>query len=334
LIFTGDFLFVGDVGRPDLLGDEARKQLAHELYESAFKRFASIPDFVEVFPAHGAGSLCGKAIGSRRSSSLGYERRFSPSLQAMPEPLWIDRLMHEMPPAPPYFRRMKRMNVQGPPILGERLPGDRALAPRELQELLHRDRANVLDVRKREKFAEAHVPGSLHIELAPNLASWAGWIVSYEKPIVLIVENEQQLREVTIQLIRIGLDNIVGYLEGGVEAWRRAGFSTSALETISVQSAASWLREREKPFLLDVRTDGEWNAANVDGATHIFLGFLDDRTPELPKDKPILMICGSGYRSSIAGSILQRHGFDRITSIAGGMDAWIGAGLQLDLKPS
>ena len=134
-----------------------------------------------MFPAHGAGSLCGKAIGSRRSSSLGFERRFNASLQSLPESQWVANLMRDMPPAPPYFKRMKRMNVDGPSILGEKLPGERALAPRELEEMIRRDDAIILDVRAREKFAEAHIPGSLHIELAPNLASWAGWIVSYEK---------------------------------------------------------------------------------------------------------------------------------------------------------
>jgi hydroxyacylglutathione hydrolase len=323
LIFTGDFLFVGDVGRPDLLGEEARNKLAHELYQSTFDRFKRIPDFVEIFPAHGAGSLCGKAIGSRRSSSIGFERRFNPSLQPLPETEWVAHLMHAMPPAPPYFKRMKRINVKGPPLLGERLPGDRAIPAVELKRLIDRDEAIVLDVRPREQFASNHILGSLHIELAPNLASWAGWIVPDDRRIVLVVQNEQELTEAVTQLIRIGLDNIAGYLEGGVEAWMGAGFKSDALTTISPRAAASKLGNGDYTFLLDVRTDGEWNSAHIHNAAHIFLGFLDKRSDELPKDRQIMMICGSGYRSSIAGSILQRKGFADLISVAGGMDAWL-----------
>ena len=330
LVFTGDFLFVGDVGRPDLLGETQRAALAHELYDSVFRRVASWPDFVEIFPGHGAGSLCGKAIGSRRSSSLGFERRFNASLAQRPEQAWIDSLMKDMPPAPPYFARMKRINVEGPPVLGVTLPGERAIAPAELAEQMRRNpRLLVLDIRPRERFAAAHVPGSLHIELAPNLASWAGWLITPDQPIVLVADAEQQRRDAATQLIRIGLDRIDGHLAGGLETWKAAALPTASLETIPAPSAASRLSASPRPFLLDVRTDSEWRSGHIDGAIHIMLGLLPSRLSELPPDCAILTFCGSGYRSSIAGSLLLRNGFDHVSSIAGGMDAWRSAALPV-----
>src|SRR3954451_2289805 len=188
LIFSGDFVFVGDVGRPDLLGDAERVRLAHDLYHSVFDTLRALPDFLEVFPAHGAGSLCGKAIGSRRSSSLGFERQFNASLKPFPEAQWTDKLLAGMPPAPPYFKRMKQVNRSGPAILGTALPGRNPIAPKTLRDRLDRggDDLIVLDLGAAEAFAAAHMPGSISIGLTPQLPTWAGWILPAEKPIVLV----------------------------------------------------------------------------------------------------------------------------------------------------
>jgi hydroxyacylglutathione hydrolase len=327
LLFTGDFLFVGDVGRPDLLGEQERAKLAHQLYESVFKRISPLPDFTEVFPSHGAGSLCGKAIGSRRSSSLGFERRFNPSLRPMPEGEWTSNLLDGMPPAPPYFRRMKAVNAAGPAVLASAKPGQRRVSASEVQQ--HLSDWIVLDARPKESFAAAHIPGSLSIALAPNLPTWAGWILPYDRPIVILAATPYDAGEVNTHLLRVGFDHIEGVLEGGIDEWLACGFDVAHLATMSVQELAAALAKppAERPFVLDVRTDGEWDGGHITGATHVQLGALPNEFAKVPKDRPVAVTCGTGYRSTIASSILQRNGYREITNIVGGMGAWTAAKL-------
>jgi hydroxyacylglutathione hydrolase len=320
MLFTGDFVFVGDVGRPDLLGEVERQKLAAQLYQSVFGTIKPLPDFTEIFPAHGAGSLCGKAIGSRRSSSLGFERQFNASMRPMPESEWTEKLMAGMPPAPPYFRRMKRINKEGPPILGSNLPGKAAIPPAELRSQL--DGVAVLDVRPKEAFAAAHVPGSISIALSPQLPTWAGWVLSDEKPIVLVAANAADLHEAIVQLVRVGFDNIRGHLAGGIDAWQTQGFPVGRIETMSVHELREKLSKPDAPFVLDVRTDGEWTGGHIDGATHVPVGVVANRTGDLPRDRDIALICGSGYRSTIAASLLKKAGLSRLTNVLGGMTAW------------
>ncbi|HIG16714.1 MAG TPA: MBL fold metallo-hydrolase, partial [Candidatus Handelsmanbacteria bacterium] len=196
LVFTGDFLFVGDVGRPDLLGEEARRTLAKQLYESVFEKLPALPDFTEIFPGHGAGSLCGKAIGSRSSSTLGYERRFNSALQKQAEPVWISSLLDGMPIAPPYFQRMKRVNASRPKILGYELPGQRRFTANEVHERVC-ENCLIVDVRPKEGFASAHIPGSVNIPLGPNLPTWAGWVLPYELPTLIVLDNSADMSTVT-----------------------------------------------------------------------------------------------------------------------------------------
>jgi hydroxyacylglutathione hydrolase len=327
LLFTGDFLFVGDVGRPDLLGETERAKLAHQLYESVFQRIAPLPDYTEIFPAHGAGSLCGKAIGSRRSSSLGFERRFNPSLQQKPENDWTESLLRGMPPAPPYFKRMKQVNAKGAAVLAEKMPGQKRIAARELHDRLATEDLIVLDTRPKEAFASAHIPKSISIPLAPNLPSWAGWILPYDKPIVLVTSDAAEAGEVVTHLIRIGFDRIDGFLEDGIDGWQSAGFELAHVPTMSVHELSRKLDQPDAPFVLDVRTDGEWNAGHIDGATHIEVGTLVQRAGEVPKDTPVAVVCGSGYRSSIVTSHLKRLGHENLTNVMGGMGAWKAANL-------
>ena len=329
LLFTGDFLFVGDVGRPDLLGETERKLLAHQLYQSVFQTLPPLPDFTEVFPAHGAGSLCGKAIGSRRSSTLGYERRFNVSLQPQPEEQWTEALLKGMPLAPPYFRRMKKMNAEGPKLLGHDYPGQTRFGAKEIHERLCDD-CLVLDVRPKEAFAAAHVPGAINIPLGPNLPTWAGWVLPYDKHLVIVSSHPSDVPEVVTHLIRVGLDQIEGYMEDGMDGWEEHGFPLASLGTLSVQELDAQLRERvpKRPFVLDVRTDGEWNGGHVDGAHHIHGGLLPERFGEIPKDRHVAVICGSGYRGSIAASFLRREGYPNVSNVLGGMSAWKSAGLS------
>jgi hydroxyacylglutathione hydrolase len=326
LLFTGDFVFVGDVGRPDLLGPDEQKALAHQLYTSLFERLGALPDFTEIFPAHGPGSLCGKAIGSRRSSTLGFERQFSAALQQRPEPEWTAALLQDMPLAPPYFRRMKQVNREGPKVFGPELPGQRRFSAKELHDRVCAD-CLVVDVRPKEAYASAHVPGSINIPLGQNLPSWAGWVLPYDKRLLIVPGDPSDMKEVVTHLVRVGLDNVEGYLDDGMDAWENQGFPISQLGSISAQELGKRLANGRKPFVLDVRTETEWNAGHIDGALHIHGGLLKDRYRDVPKDRPVAVVCGTGYRGSIAASFLKSNGFTDVSNVLGGMTAWKAAGL-------
>jgi hydroxyacylglutathione hydrolase len=328
LLFTGDFLFVGDVGRPDLLGAEERKQLAHELYNSVFSILPPLADFTEVYPAHGAGSLCGKAIGSRRSSTLGFERRFNPALQARPETQWTESLLKGMPLAPPYFARMKKVNVQAPRLLNHAWPGQHRLSAKEIHERLC-DNCLVLDVRTKEAFAAAHIPGAINIPMGPNLSTWAGWVLPYDKKLVIVASDPSKASEAVTSLIRVGLDQIEGYMSEGMDAWEEQGFPLSQINTLSVRQLEAQIHASTSPFVLDVRTDGEWDAGHIENANHIHGGLLRERFGEVPKDRAVVVICGSGYRASIAASFLQSQGYSTVSNVLGGMTAWQAAKLPM-----
>lgn len=326
VMFSGDFLFVGDVGRPDLLGEEAKKELAHELYESVFKRLDDIPDITEVFPAHGAGSLCGKAIGSRRSSTVGYERRFNPSLQEKPEKDWVETLLNEMPLSPPYFKRMKRVNKDGPAIIGPQLPGQDRFGAQQVYERVCDD-CLIVDVRSKESFAAAHIPKSINIPFGNNLPTWAGWVLPYDRPILVVSDDPTQIKQVVTHLLRVGFDDVRGYLEGGMGAWETAGLPFTTLNTMSVHELEQRRRAEKRLTVLDVRTDKEWNEGHIEGAIHVHGGKLQERIDEIPRDKPVAVVCGSGYRASIASSFLKREGFEDVTNVIGGISAWTAAKL-------
>ena len=329
MIFTGDFLFVGDVGRPDLLGAEAQRQLAHQLYQSVFERLPAVPDITEIFPAHGAGSLCGKAISSRRSSTVGFERKFNSVLTRKPEEQWIRDLMADMPLAPPYFLRMKKVNKEGPAILGPELPGLRRWSVKEVHDRVC-DKCLVLDVRSKEAFAAAHIPDAINIPFGPQLPTWAGWVLPYDRPIQLIVDHAAQVPEVVTHLIRVGFDEVQGYVQGGIDGWETSGFPLATLGTMSVHQLRDRLAQgTDRVTVLDVRTEKEWNAGHIDGAIHIHGGKLQERFADVPQSKPVAVICGSGYRASIAASFLKREGYAEVTNVVGGMSAWKAAGLPM-----
>lgn len=325
LVFTGDFAFVGDVGRPDLLGEEARMVLAAHLYQSVFTRLPLLPEFAEIFPGHGAGSLCGKAIGSRASSTVGYERQFNAALIEKPEQQWIGDLMNQMPLSPPYFARMKRVNKEGPQVIGPKLPGQVALRAEAMRERLDGNHL-VIDVRSKESFASAHMPGAINIPFGPMLPTWAGWILPYDRPILIVLDSPTQMSVVTTDLLQVGFDDVQGYLEGGMNAWEVCGYPVETLDTLSVHE----LKDRlDEVVVVDVRTESEWNSGHIKGATHIHGGTLPQNFKQVPRDKPIAVICRSGYRGSIAGSLLKREGFTDVANVLGGMSAWVSSGLAV-----
>ncbi len=326
VMFSGDFLFVGDVGRPDLLGAEAMKELAHELYLSVFQRITDLPDVTEIFPAHGAGSLCGKAIGSRRSSTIGYERLYNVALKQKPEEQWVRDLLENMPLSPPYFRRMKQVNKEGPAIIGPELPGLKRWSAKKVYDRVC-DECLILDTRHKGAFAASHIAGAINIPYGNNLPTWAGWVLPYDRPILLIAEHPSQVEEIITHLIRVGFDDVQGYLDGGMDAWETAGLPLATLSTLSVHDLKRKLDQKEKLTVLDVRTGSEWNAGHIDGAIHIHGGKLQEHFGDVPRDQPVAVVCGSGYRASIAASFLKRHGYDEVCNVVGGMSAWNAAEL-------
>jgi len=320
-VFTGDTLFVGDVGRPDLSGDHTPQELAALLYQSLHEKLLKLPDDTEIFPAHGAGSLCGRQMGSERSSTIGKQRRTNYALLARSEEEFIHLLTDSLPPRPEYFGRDVELNRHGASSIND-LPAPKPLlAPDVLR--LQSEGAIVLDTRPAMEFAVAHVPGSVHIALSGQYASWAARILGLDKHIILVGEDADQLRESQLRLARVGIEHVDAYLDGGITGWLRGGYELDYIPQVSVQELAE-LEEKEKDHLaiLDVREPGEVETGAFDNSIRIPLGQLAGRTSELNPDKLLIVHCKGGYRSSIASSILRRAGLREIADLTGGFDAW------------
>lgn len=315
-IFTGDFLFVGSLGRPDLLGEDAKQQLAHELYKSLHDRIAVLHDGVQLFPGHGAGSLCGAGMSDQSESTLGYER-VTQSLFHLDEASFVQKILSSVPPMPSYYPRMKQLNAQGAPNV-DNLPGSKGFSPAEFSKAISEGDAIVLDLRRPEAFGGAHIAGAVNIGAGQNLSLWAGWLLNSRKPILFVTESgdDEMSRRA---LVRVGLDRLQGFLLKGMPAWIDAGFDFTQLPQVSTQQVRA---RNGSEFVLDVRSDAEWAEGHIEGARHIMLGDLASRFDEIAQVLPITTICGSGYRSSIAASLLQKMGFARVRSMDGGMTAW------------
>lgn len=315
-MFSGDFLFVGSFGRPDLLGEDAKQRLAAALFRSMHDKIANLPPGLEIYPGHGAGSLCGSGMSEQAQSTLGYERA-SNRLFGMNREAFQQEVLHTVPPLPAYYPRMKKLNSQGAAILQE-LPGATSISPQQLEKIIVAESPILLDLRRPEAFGGAHICGAINIGAGQNLSLWAGWLLDPEKPIMLISESGENT-EARKSLIRVGLDNIRGSLAGGMPAWIKAGLGLEHLPQISVRQ----LHESKPPgMVLDVRSDAEWQAGHIAGANRIMLGDLKDNSQSLPSGQTIYTFCGSGYRSSIAASILSAKGFARLVNVEGGMEAW------------
>jgi hydroxyacylglutathione hydrolase len=320
-LFSGDFLFVGSLGRPDLLGEAAKQGLAHSLYESVKRRIRGLPDGVELYPAHGAGSLCGSGMAERPQSTLGYERFCNVFMEDRDERDFVDVLLGSVPAFPDYYRRMKRVNSDGPQLL-DTLPGQKALPPEAFRNEMQRLDAVVLDLRRPEAFGGAHIPASFNIGAGQSLSMWAGWVLPYDQPILLVGDDGVNLDNARRALIRVGLDEIAGYLEHGMRAWIEAGYEQAHVPQISVLELQRKRQSGERPFVLDVRSRAEWTTGRIEGASHIAGGDLPGQVHDVPRDRPVHVICGSGYRSSIATSVLKRAGFEDVINVVGGMGAW------------
>ena len=320
-VFTGDTLFVGDVGRPDLSGDHTPQELAAMLYASLHEKLMKLPDETEIFPAHGAGSLCGRQMGSERSSTIGKERRSNYALQARTCDEFIRLLTDGLPPRPEYFGREVELNRQGATAIDQIPPPVPVRAPEVFR--LQSEGAIPLDTRPAMQFAVAHVPGSVHIALSGQYASWAARILGLDKRIILIGEDADHLRESQLRLARVGIEHVDAYLEDGIVGWITGGYELDYIPQISVPEFAEMLiQEKDHIAVLDVRERGEVEAGAMENSVRIPLGQLQDRTGELDPDKLVVVHCKGGYRSSIATSILRRAGFRDIANLTGGFDAW------------
>jgi hydroxyacylglutathione hydrolase len=326
--FTGDFLFVGSLGRPDLLGDEAKRGLANQLFDSVL-RFAALPDHLEILPGHGAGSMCGAGMSGRPSTTLGYERYANPYLApGLGRAAFVAAILERVPPFPDYYRRMKQINSDGPRSL-HGLPGLQAL---DLDLTgAHVDAGHlVIDLRDQLSFGAGHIPGSFGIGARDDLSMWASWVVPYGPPIVLVTENPAAVEPAVRGLIRVGLDGVVGYLRGGITTWAQGGLPLAQTPQISAPDLARRLAAGETIRVLDVRDDSEWATGHIAHAAHVIAGEVGKRLDELPRGMgPLAVVCQSGYRSTVVASVLARAGVTNIVNVTGGMGAWQKAGLPL-----
>lgn len=321
--FTGDCLFVGSVGRPDLLGKEEVVRLAPQLYRTIFEVLAPLPDFLEIFPTHGEGSLCGQSLKSRATSTLGFERLFNPYLKKQPEENWIQNVLKGSSPIPAYFLRAKIINIEGPPILNSL-----KMAKWEGENVPALETLFLLDVRHPEPFATSHLKGSLNIPFSKHFCQWAGWMLPAKIPIGLIVENTHLYSEVVDQLRLMGFDQEVWIiqLDGKSEGLPT---SFSSFPIIEVEELAKHQPQFESLYVLDVRAPEEWFSGHIPGAHHIVLHDLENALEALPQNRPIALLCRSGQRASLAASLLRKHGFLSVMNVRGGMQAWKQAGLPL-----
>lgn len=328
IMLSGDFLFVGSLGRPDLLGEEAKRELAGRLFASVRDKLSALDDGLEVHPGHGAGSMCGAGMSARPLSTLGFERVANPYLDArLTEAEFVEKLLGSAPPFPPYYRRMKTLNSAGPPIL-DGLPGRDAIPVEEFHALVEAGHV-VVDLRDQLAFGGGHIPEAFGIGIDGGLSTWAAWVVPYGTPILLVAENAFAVDGAVRALVRVGLDQIRGWLEGGMNAWRQRGLPIATLPQLSIPELAR-ARNEGSVDVLDVRADGEWHEGHIEGAIHVHGGMIEERLDEIPRNgRPLAVICGSGYRSTVAASVLKRAGFRDVRNVPGGMRAWKSARLPV-----
>ena len=322
-IFCGDTLFVGDVGRPDLFPGQA-VELAGKLFES-LEKLKALPDHILVLPAHGAGSLCGRAMGAMRYSTIGYEKRYNAELQHKTADAFRASLLSGMPEAPDHFSRCSDINRKGPVKLSE-VGMPKPLSPAEFNQLA-KEGATILDGRDYLAFGGAHIPMAWNIDMSGNFQTFSGWMLPPDKPIVLVLEGETRVMEASTMLRRVGFDRIAGWLEGGMHAWSVGGFPTEHVRQISVRELAELSKQKPSSMVLDVRGKLEFEALHLDGAVHMQAPDTRKRYGEIPKGETVYIICNSGHRSSLASSVLKQKGINDVVNVAGGMTAFSAAGL-------
>lgn len=316
-VFTGDALFVGDVGRTDLVEGRER-EMAEALHRSLFDKLLPLGDQALLYPAHGAGSVCGENMADREFSTLGHERAHNPLLQVTDREAFVRRKLAEQHYVPPYFRRMERLNQCGAPLL-HHLPPPPPLTP-DAFEARRKGGARVVDLRSAQAFAGTHVPGSLSLPLA-LLPAYAGYLLGYDEDLLLVADDVATVRDAVARLARMDYTRVVGYLKGGLGEWESSGRAFDSIGAVHAADLDARLGSPTPPLLLDVRKLTEYQDRRLRGATHIFLGHLPGRIGELPHDRPVVTFCGSGQRAIVAASLLRAAGFEPVANAFGSMAA-------------
>ncbi|MCA9935520.1 MAG: MBL fold metallo-hydrolase [Ardenticatenaceae bacterium] len=331
LAFTGDTLFVGDIGRPDLVGLEAARQLAGDMHDSLFHKLLQQDDSLLILPGHGAGSLCGKSIGSMKSTTLGYERRFNPALAPRSRDEFVDYDINNLPEQPGNHSLIKKLNRQGPTPLG-------AVAANALtveESLPHFQRgAAMLDLRSKAEFVQRHVPGAVHLEADNQLSNRIGYVLPPHIPIVLVVADEAQYREAVYSLARVGYEKVLGYLADSLEAWEALGLPVTSgdIQDIDAHELNNLITNGngDRPVVVDVRESWEFQSGHIPDALSIPLGQISARLGEIEKNgRPIAVVCATGNRSQSAAALLGRNGYETVYNLVGGTSGWMMAGLPI-----
>src|ERR1051325_7328147 len=328
-LLTGDTLFIGDVGRPDLAGGKGYtpQMMAEMMYRSLHEKLLKLPDDVEVYPAHGAGSMCGRNMSKETSSTIGEQRNFNYALKPMSKEDFVTMMTADLAEAPVYFPKDAEINRSGARRLSELQP-PQPLTPQQVAEL--KDDV-LLDVRSAADFGAAHGPGSMNIGLGGQFAMWAGSLIPLNASIVVIADTGAQIDETVVRLARVGIENVKGYLDGGVQSWRDAGFPVDSIEQVNVAQLKEQMANADLQ-IVDVRRPAEYGSGHVPRAVNAPLASLDKSIGPLPleKDKLTAVICAGGYRSSAAASLLQQQGFSNLLNVSGGTGAWINAGYPVE----
>jgi len=331
-VLTGDTLFVGDVGRPDLAGGKGYTppMMAAMMYDTLHSKLLKLTDDIEVYPAHGAGSMCGRNMSQETSSTIGEQRKSNYALQPMSRDAFVRMMTADLPEAPAYFPKDAEINRTGAPPLVE-VSKAPALTPQEVKALAARGDV-ILDVRSAAEFGAGHVPGSINVGLSGQFAIWAGTLISMETPLVIVAESEDKAGEAVMRLARVGIESVKGYLAGGIAAWHEAGLELASVPQITVNELHELISKPTPLQIVDVRRPPEYESGHVRQAQSAPLLSLQQNVANLGLDpaKPTAVICAGGYRSSAATSILQQHGFSNLLNVAGGTSAWIAAGYPVE----
>ncbi len=328
-VFCGDTLFVGDVGRPDLFPGRS-EELSHKLHVSLYQKLLNLPDFCEVYPLHAAGSLCGKSIAAKRTSTIGYERLFNEALQIPDADEFTAAVGKDMPPAPDHFSRCTVINTRGPSLV-DSLPFPHAMSATEFNEASRHEKAIVLDARPYESFGAQHIAGAYSIDLATNFPTFAGWVLPPEKDILIVANSFEQVREVVDWLRRVGLDNTTGFLDGAMPAWAAAGFPARHVPQLSAVEFHDMLTRDAQLSVLDVRSAQEFNQAHIKRAVNIPVAELRTRFAELDREHPLIVVCPGGNRATLGISLLLQRGFSQLMNLAGGLTGYNAAGFSYDI---
>jgi len=327
MLFTGDFVFVGDIGRPDLLEKAAglvgtQDAGARQMYQS-IKLFSDLPDYLQVWPGHGAGSACGKALGAVPSTTVGYERIRNWALQyPNNETGFVDYLLSDQPEPPKYFAMMKKLNKVDRPLITE-VPKQKKLSTDELIANLNKG-VKLIDARNKVDFAAGFIPGSINIQGNNSFATWAGWFLSYDEPIMLVA-SESQTEDLTRKLMRIGLDNVIGFVED-VKPWaEKTGKHLEQSKVLSTDEFKA-VKTQNGLQIVDLRSASEYKAGHIEGADHVFVGTIEKNLDKVHKDKPVVILCQSGDRAAIGYSVLAKNGYTNVSNYSSGMNEWVKAG--------